>query len=64
MKEADEIVEITVDKPRICGEILRSLPDWFGIEASIVRYAAESADLPMFGCRVGDEVVGFLTLKL
>jgi len=31
-----------------CEAVLRALPDWFGIEASIVQYVADAAVLPSF----------------
>jgi GNAT superfamily N-acetyltransferase len=41
---------------------MRSLPDWFGIEASIVDYAAALARMQTFVAEASDEVAGFLTL--
>jgi ribosomal protein S18 acetylase RimI-like enzyme len=46
-----------------CVAILRSLPDWFGIEASIVHYAVEIPGLPTFVATSDGRVVGFLALK-
>lgn len=37
----------------VCEPILRSLPEWFGIEEAIVRYLAEIASLPVFPTYVG-----------
>jgi len=31
-----------------CAAVLRALPDWFGIEASIVQYVEDVDDLPTF----------------
>ena len=50
-------------KASICEPILRSLPDWFGIEAAIVYYAGEIDRLPTLLADRNGEVVGFLTLK-
>ena len=36
----------------VCEKILRALPDWFGIEASLIQYVKDD-----------DDVVGFLTIK-
>jgi len=47
----------------LCEPILRSLPDWFGIEVAIVQYVAEIDHLPTFLARDGDQVSGFLSLK-
>jgi GNAT superfamily N-acetyltransferase len=51
-------------KSSICEPILRALPEWFGVEEAIVRYVREIDRLPTFLVRSGDEVIGFLTLKL
>ena len=50
-------------KSALCEPILRLLPDWFGIEAAIVQYAAEIDHLPTFLASDSGEVLGFLTLK-
>jgi GNAT superfamily N-acetyltransferase len=34
--------------PQTVGRLLRSLPDWFGIESSIVDYVASAAKLPTY----------------
>jgi ribosomal protein S18 acetylase RimI-like enzyme len=47
----------------LCVPILRSLPEWFGIEAAIVRYSSEIEHLPTFLARDSEHVIGFLSLK-
>jgi hypothetical protein len=47
----------------ICREVLESLPEWFGIPASIERYVAAADELPMLACFAADEVVGFVSVK-
>jgi len=50
-------------KGRVCEPILRALPAWFGIEASIVRYTREIDDLPTWlACETG-RVLGFISIK-
>lgn len=49
--------------PEICNQILRSLPDWFGIETAIADYVNESKKLPMLIAIKEDTAVGFLSLK-
>jgi GNAT superfamily N-acetyltransferase len=50
-------------KAAICAPILRSLPEWFGIEEDIAQYVAEIDHLPTFlTCQAG-EVTGFLSIK-
>ena len=46
-----------------CETILRSLPDWFGIESSIVQYVKDVEDMPTFLCRHDGDMVGFLTIR-
>lgn len=46
-----------------CGRILRSLPDWFGIEDAIRHYVAEIEGLETQVAEAGDRVTGFLSLK-
>jgi GNAT superfamily N-acetyltransferase len=43
--------------------IMRALPDWFGIDESIVEYARAADELPTFIAEAGGRVVGFVTLK-
>lgn len=46
-----------------CEVVLRTLPKWFGIEASLVQYARDTVTLPTFVVRDARDVVGFLTLR-
>lgn len=48
---------------QVCEPILRSLPDWFGIESALQQYVAEINTLPTFIAVIEQSVVGFLTLK-
>jgi ribosomal protein S18 acetylase RimI-like enzyme len=48
----------------ICNRILRSLPDWFGIEEAINDYVRNAADLPMFCCFDGHTAAAFLSVKI
>ena len=47
----------------VCIPIVRSLPEWFGIEAAIVSYAAAIDHLPTFLAGNPAGVGGFLSLK-
>ena len=58
-----EIVEIQSNKGFICDTILRLLPQWFGIEEHIEGYVSNVTNLPMFGCLIERDLVGFLSLK-
>jgi GNAT superfamily N-acetyltransferase len=53
-------VEDPAARSRLCGSILRSLPDWFGIEEATEGYIREVAVLPTFA--VADDA--FVSLKL
>jgi len=53
-----------LEKGSICEPVLRSLPDWFGIEDAIVHYGKEIDLLPTFLVWEGDDrVIGFLSVK-
>lgn len=47
----------------VCLPILRSLPDWFGIEESLVQYSTEIDHLPTLLAYEREQVVGFISLK-
>ena len=57
-------LEDPAERTRACGTLLRSLPEWFGLEESIEAYERDVRELPTFAVREGDETVAFLTLKL
>ncbi len=46
-----------------CEPIIRSLPEWFGIETAIQKYLHEIAALPTFLASDDQQVVAFLTVK-
>ena len=47
----------------VCEEILRSLPQWFGIESAIIQYLEDIEQLPTFVAMKDNKAVGFLTIK-
>lgn len=53
------------DAPGIVEPILRSVPEWFGIESATRGYIEASARLPTWAARLRDsaEVIGFITLE-
>jgi GNAT superfamily N-acetyltransferase len=51
------------DTAKVCVPILRSLPDWFGIEEAILHYEREIDHLPTFVAREAGQVIGFASLK-
>lgn len=66
--QSHDAASVTIEGPLsdqacVCEPILRALPDWFGMEAGIVQYVKDIDHLPTFIARLGDQVIGFLTLK-
>lgn len=51
------------EKMNIADAILRSLPDWFGIEDALNEYVKSSANEIMFASFIDDKPIGFLCLK-
>ena len=47
----------------VCEKILRALPDWFGIEESLVQYVKDADVMPTMLVKDKDDVIGFLTIK-
>jgi len=46
-----------------CERVLRSLPQWFGIESSLLEYVEATKRLPTFIAAEGSEVVAFVSLE-
>ncbi len=51
------------DESRACEQVLRRLPDWFGIEVALLQYVRDVASLPTWIAADGDRVIGFLTFR-
>jgi ribosomal protein S18 acetylase RimI-like enzyme len=49
-------------KSNICNDILRALPDWFGIDLFIDKYAEQVRPLPFYAAFDKDKAVGFIAL--
>lgn len=57
-------VETPAEKSETCEHILRTLPEWFGIEESLVNYVREAASLSMWAAYAPTgEAIGFVCLK-
>ncbi len=61
-------MNLVIEKPMlgkgsVCEKIMRSLPQWFGIEAAIIQYAKDIEQLPTFVAMEDSKAVGFLTIK-
>ncbi|OGT72687.1 MAG: hypothetical protein A3H44_06405 [Gammaproteobacteria bacterium RIFCSPLOWO2_02_FULL_57_10] len=56
------IIGPTLRREAECEAILRSLPQWFGIEDSVISYARDSGVMPTFAVDGAQGLVGFITL--
>lgn len=46
-----------------CEQILRALPEWFGIEEAILHYRKNIESMPTWVAVDNDRIVGFLTVN-
>ena len=53
----------TTNCGKLCEKILRALPDWFGIEDSLVQYVKDADIMPTILAKDEDSIMGFLTIK-
>jgi GNAT superfamily N-acetyltransferase len=53
-------IEAPEERSQLCEDVLRDLPEWFGIEDATASYVRDVADLPTFA--IGEDA--FLSLKL
>jgi ribosomal protein S18 acetylase RimI-like enzyme len=51
------------DAAENCEQILRALPQWFGIEEAIVGYRKDIEQMPTWIAVDNDRIVGFLTVR-
>ena len=59
---------ITIQPPStncgiVCAKILRALPNWFGIEESLVQYVKDADVMPTMLVKDNNKDVGFLTIN-
>jgi len=59
---------ITIQSPikncgKSCEKILRALPEWFGIENSLIQYAKDADVMPTMLVKDNNNDVGFLTIN-
>lgn len=50
-------------KSQICEKVLRSLPDWFGIESAIIDYIKDVQAMETWSVTIDSEEVGFLSVN-
>ena len=62
MRVGSSVVELSepAERARACSVLLRSLPEWFGLEASIEAYESQVKELPTLAVLDGDDALGFL----
>ena len=58
-----EITSPQLNQSAVCEPILRSLPEWFGIESSLVECVQDIETLPTLLAKSESQVVGFLAIK-
>lgn len=58
-----EIKVLDSNKDSVCEKILRSLPEWFGLEDSTKAYIDGVKNQPFFAAFEEDKAVGFISLK-
>jgi GNAT superfamily N-acetyltransferase len=59
-------IEITDDEriPEHVEEILRSLPEWFGVESALLDYVEQARVLPTYAARHDGHTIGICIVKL
>ncbi|MCB1666510.1 MAG: GNAT family N-acetyltransferase [Pseudomonadales bacterium] len=58
-----KIIGPELDCETECEAILRSLPQWFGLEESLKMYVRDSRSLPTFAAKTSAGIAGFITLQ-
>ena len=58
-----EIEEHRPGKSDICEPIIRALPEWFGIEETLVKYLKDLESMPVVMAKVEGRFAGFLSIK-
>lgn len=51
------------EKSKICNNILKALPNWFGIESSIIEYVKNVKIMPFYVAYNNEEPIGFIAIK-
>jgi GNAT superfamily N-acetyltransferase len=57
------IIGPSLQREAECEQVLRSLPQWFGIEEALLMYARDSATLPTFAVESEARIIGFVSLQ-
>jgi hypothetical protein len=58
-------IEITGDEriPEHVEQVLRSLPEWFGIESALLDYVEQARVLPTYAARLDGHMIGICIVK-
>ncbi len=57
------IRELRVGEDAVCEEILRELPEWFGIEEAILQYVRDLLQLEVYVAEATERLAGFVALR-
>ncbi|HLD73655.1 MAG TPA: GNAT family N-acetyltransferase [Bdellovibrionota bacterium] len=57
------IYELTEQRGSVCNKLLRSLPEWFGIEEAIQNYVRDVENMQTFVAEQSSGIVGFISLN-
>ncbi|MBI4301825.1 MAG: GNAT family N-acetyltransferase [Chloroflexi bacterium] len=61
--EAFRVRRMLAEEANICEDIVRSLPEWFGIEASIIQYRRDLEHMECFVAEAEEGIVGLLAIN-
>ena len=59
-----EKIEDKIRKKEVCLKILRDLPEWFGIESSLLKYSEEVMEKDFYTVLISGEPVAFVSVKI
>ena len=59
-----EKIDNPEQKSHICNTILRTLPNWFGVESAVLDFVNKTSSMPFFAAFDGDIPIGFVALKI
>jgi ribosomal protein S18 acetylase RimI-like enzyme len=59
-----EILKLNENEHIECEKLLRSLPEWFGIESAIIDYLNDIKNMLTYVVKIDNKVVAFITLNL
>jgi GNAT superfamily N-acetyltransferase len=63
VRQPVKLVGPSLRREHECEAILRTLPEWFGIEDALLMYARDTGTLPTFALEESSQLVAFLSLR-